>query len=69
MCKLFPTLYSLANSKGATMEEVWDSSRREVGWNLRFFRPFNDWELEEAQRFINLINSKRIDQRARDKIF
>ena len=51
------------------MEEVWDSSMREGGWDLRFFRPFNDLELEEAQRFISLINIKRIVQREMDKIF
>ena len=69
LCELFPTMYALANSKGATVEEVWDSSRRKGGWDLRFFRPLNDWELEEAQRFINLISSKRIVRRGRDKFF
>ena len=51
------------------MKEVWDSSMREGGWDLRFFRPFNDLELEEAQRFISLISIKRIVQREMDKIF
>ena len=42
LSELFPTLYALVNSKGAIVEEVWDSSRREGGWDLRFFRSFND---------------------------
>ena len=69
LCDLYPTLYALANSKRATVKEVWDTSSREGGWNVRFFRPFNDWEMEEAQRFINLISSRKIVQRERDKIF
>ena len=30
---------------------------------------FNDCELEETQNFISLINSSRVNQRERDKIF
>ena len=40
------------------MKEVWDASSSEGGWNLRFFKPFNDWEMEEA--LINLISSRKI---------
>ena len=42
--------------------------RGEGGWNLRFIRPFNDLEMEETQRLISLISSKKIAQRERDKI-
>ena len=35
--------------------------------NLRFIRPFNDWEMEETQRLISLISSK-IAQRERDNL-
>ncbi|RVX04898.1 hypothetical protein CK203_019317 [Vitis vinifera] len=30
----------------ATVEEVWDQNFGQGGWNLRFFRAFNDWELD-----------------------
>ena len=43
----------------------WDGG----GWNLRFIRPFNDWELEETQRLISLISSRNISQGEKDKIF
>ena len=31
LCELFPTLYALDDSKGAMVEEVWDSLRGEGG--------------------------------------
>ena len=36
---------------------------------MRFIRSFNDWELEETQRFISMINSRRTTRRERDKKF
>ena len=48
--------------------KVWESSRGEGGWNLRFFKPFNDWELNEAQRLINSISGNSVRQREEDKI-
>ena len=67
MRELFPMLYALADSKGAMVAEVWETMRGEGVWNLRFIRSFNDWELEETQRFISLINSRRTTKRERDK--
>ena len=65
----FPMLYAMTASKGPKVGEVWDTTRGEGGWNLRFMRPFNDWEMEEMQRLISLISNKKISQRERDKIF
>ena len=59
-CDQFPTLYAVAASKGAKVGEVWDTMRGEGGWNLRFIRPFNDWEMEEIRRLISPISSKKI---------
>ena len=42
----FPQLYALAVQRNATVNEVWDSNFGQGGWNLRFFRGFNDWELD-----------------------
>ena len=42
LCNLFPTIYAITASKGKMIGEVWESLRGEGGWNLRFFRPFND---------------------------
>ena len=46
LCDQFPTLFAMVASKGAKVGEVWDTTRGEGGWNLRF-RSFNDWEMEE----------------------
>ena len=68
LCNLFPTLYAITASKGKIIGEVWESLRGEGGWNLRFFRPFNDWELDETQRLISSISGNIVRQRVEDKI-
>ena len=68
LCNLFPTLYAITASKGKMIGEVWESLRGEGGWNLRFFRPFNDWELDEAQRLISFISGNSVRQRVEDTI-
>ncbi|RVW53855.1 LINE-1 reverse transcriptase-like [Vitis vinifera] len=39
-------LYEMAVNKNATVNEMWDHSSGPGGWNLRFHRDFNDWELD-----------------------
>ena len=39
----------------------------EAGWNFRFVRPFNDWEMEEDQSFLRAVDSKSIRPRLRDR--
>ena len=51
------------------MVEVWEIARGEDGWNLRFIIHFNDWEMDETQREINVISSRKINQGEKDKIF
>ena len=68
LCNLFPTLYAITTSKGKMIGEVWESLRGEGGWNLRFFSPFNDWELDEAQRLISSTSGNSVRQRVEDKI-
>ena len=65
----FPTLYAIAASKGAKVGEVWKNTGDGRGWNLRFIKSFNDWELEETQRSISLISSRNISQGEKEKIF
>ena len=40
----FPQLYAIVVFRNATVNEVWDSSLGQGGWNLRLFRDSNDWE-------------------------
>ena len=42
----FSHLYILAAHRNASIEEMWDQNVGEGGWNLRFIRDFNDWEVE-----------------------
>ena len=42
------------------MAEVWDALGEEAGWNPRFVRLFNDWEMDMVQSFIDIISNKRI---------
>ena len=56
LCSSFPSLYEVAESKGAMVAELWEDSRAEGGWTFRFERSFNDWELEMVQCFIYTIS-------------
>ena len=60
LCNAFPTLFNLAALKDATVAEVWDSTRVDGGWSLVFQRPFNDWEMEEVERFLLVLQNKKI---------
>ena len=42
LCEEFPSLFKLADSKGAMVAEVWETSREEGAWNPRVLRSFND---------------------------
>ena len=46
LSQIFPQLFTLAVHRNAAVNEVWDSSFGQEGWNLRFSRDFNDWELD-----------------------
>ena len=66
LCITFPALYSIANSKGAKVAEVWDSMGEGGGWNPRFGRGFNDWELDMVQDFIATVQNKKISPTVED---
>ena len=37
--------------------------------NPSFVRPLNDWEMEEIQSFLCLINNRRVKQKEGDRLF
>ncbi|RVW88888.1 putative ribonuclease H protein [Vitis vinifera] len=45
LSQTFPHLFALAANRIATVEEMWDQNSDQGGWNLRFLRNFNDWEV------------------------
>ena len=55
LCEAYPSLFDLAVSKDARVVDCWDSMGEVGGWNPRFLRPFNDWEVEEVERFLLII--------------
>ena len=68
MCLAFPTLFNLAAHKDATTAELWDHNREEGGWNPIFLRSFNDCEMEEVERFLQILHRQKIRPFMEDKI-
>ncbi|RVW47172.1 hypothetical protein CK203_070194 [Vitis vinifera] len=58
----FPELFALAVHRNATINEVWDSSLGQGGWNLRFARDSNDWELDLIGALFNMLRDFKISQ-------
>ena len=68
LCLSFPSLFEVTRAKGAKVMELWEGSETEWGWNFRFGRSFNDWELETVQHFICKISPKRINPSVGDRL-
>ena len=68
LCNEFPTLFNLAVHKDARVVDVWDSSRKEGGWSPIFLKPFNDWEMEEVERFLHFLVNKKIRPYQEDRL-
>ena len=64
----FPTLFNLAVHKDARVVDVWDSSVEVGGWSPVFLRPFNDWEMEEVERFFIFLHNKKIRPAKEDRL-
>ena len=60
LCLACPSLFNLAAQKDATVAELWDHNRGEGGWNPIFLRSFNDWEMEEVERFLQVLHKQKI---------
>ncbi|RVX22767.1 hypothetical protein CK203_008105 [Vitis vinifera] len=55
-------LFALAVHRNATVNDVWDSSLGQGGWNLRFARDSNDWELDLIEAMFNMLRDFKISQ-------
>ncbi|RVX07361.1 hypothetical protein CK203_022638 [Vitis vinifera] len=53
-------LFALAVHRNATVNEVWDSSLGQGGWNLRFSRDSNDWELDLIGELFHMLRDFKI---------
>ena len=56
----FPQLFAMAAHRNATVEEVWDQNLDQGGWNLRFLRDFNDWELNLVGNLLHVLRGYRL---------
>ncbi|RVW61463.1 putative ribonuclease H protein [Vitis vinifera] len=68
LSEAFPSLFSIASSKEAWVNEVWTAEGdRRGSWTPTFNRPFNDWELEEVGRLLRCLEGKmvRVDEEDR----
>ncbi|WJZ95377.1 hypothetical protein VitviT2T_014152 [Vitis vinifera] len=68
LSEAFPSLFSIAKSKEAWVNEVWTAEGdRRGSWTPTFNRPFNDWELEEVGRLLRCLEGKmvRVDEEDR----
>ncbi|RVW51312.1 hypothetical protein CK203_075470 [Vitis vinifera] len=61
-CPEFSLNYALAVHRNATVNEVWDSSLGQGGWNLRLARDSNDWELDLIGAMFNMLRDFKISQ-------
>ena len=68
LCEAYPSLFDLAVSKDARVADCWDSMGEVGGWNPRFLRPFNDWEVEEVERLLLIIQGKRLNADLEDRM-
>ena len=62
LSRIFLQLFALAVHRNATVNEVWDSSLGQGGWNLRFARDSNDWELDLIEAMFNMLRDFKISQ-------
>ena len=69
LCSSFPYLYEVASSKGDMAAVLWEITGEGGGWNFRFKRHLNDWELEEAQRFIGIVSTKSLSPLTVDRMW
>ena len=53
-------MFALAANKEVSVVDVWEPLREGRGSTPCFVRPFNDWEAEEIQNLLKVIQDKRI---------
>ena len=65
---MFPNLFRLTAQKNARMADLWDWDSGDGGWNPIFLRSFNDWEMEDVDRLLQVLYRKQIRPLMEDKI-
>ena len=65
---MFPNLFRLTTQKNARVVDLWDWDSGDGGWNPIFLRSFNDWEMEEVDRLLQVLHRRQIRPLMEDKI-
>ena len=60
LSQTFPQLFALAAQRNASVNEMWDSSLGQKGWNIRFSKNSNDWELDSIGELFHMLRDLRI---------
>ncbi|RVX12326.1 putative ribonuclease H protein [Vitis vinifera] len=60
LSQTFPQLFALAVQRNAMVNEMWDSSLGQGGWNIRFSKDSNDWELDAIGELFHMLRDLRI---------
>ena len=61
-------MFLLVVQKDVMVADLWNWVREERGWFPTFIRSFNDWEMEEVERFLSSIHRKKIRPWIEDKL-
>ena len=59
----------MASSKGGRVADLSENLGSKGGWNFRFERHFNDWEMEVVQNFLSIMNSRSCRPQPSDKLW
>ena len=61
--ELFPLLFRIATHNSAVVADLWGrQGGGGGGWEVHFRRPFQDWELEEVNRFLVHISAVKFQE-------
>ena len=58
----------MALNKEAKIADIWDRDRGVGCWSATFLRPLNDWEIEEAARFLHTLHEFNYCPLGEDKL-
>ena len=68
LSETFHNIYTMAATKDAYLEDLWDWSREEGRWNSTFLRSFNDWEINDVLNLLATIHRVRLNPDRKDNM-
>ena len=68
LCDSFPSSYTIAEDKEAWVNEYWSNLREGEEWSSLFIKPFNDWEVEDAEGLMRWLGRCRVSTDQEDRM-